>query len=107
VIETKRKIERYLRQLAPHQKDREGPMLLREALAVIGRLDEGPTIPAGWQQATHANAPKYGERVIVLTTDADGDPTPEFAHYNGRLGYLGVGGKRIKPVLFCSIPQRR
>lgn len=58
------------------------------------------TIPAGWQQATHANAPKYGERVIVLTTDADGDPIPEFAHYNGELGFLGIGGKRIKPVSY-------
>lgn len=59
-----------------------------------------PTIPEGWQQATHANAPKYGERVIVLTTDADGDPIPEFAHYNGELGFLGIGGKRIKPVSY-------
>ena len=59
-----------------------------------------PTIPAGWQQATHANAPKYGELVIVLTTDADGDPIPEFAHYNGELGFLGIGGKRIKPVSY-------
>ena len=59
-----------------------------------------PTIPAGWQQVTHANAPKYGERVIALTTDADGDPIPEFAHYNGELGFLGIGGKRIKPVSY-------
>lgn len=56
--------------------------------------------PVGWQQVTHANAPKYGERVIVLTTDADGDPIPEFAHYNGELGFLGIGGKRIKPVSY-------
>jgi hypothetical protein len=37
--ETKQKIERYLRQLAPHQNEREGPMLLREALDVINRLN--------------------------------------------------------------------
>lgn len=32
------RIERYLRQLAPHQNEREGPTLLREALDEIERL---------------------------------------------------------------------
>lgn len=32
------KIDRYLRQLAPHQKEREGPTLLRSALAAIDGL---------------------------------------------------------------------
>lgn len=33
------KIERYLRQLAPHQKEREGPQMLREAVAVMESSD--------------------------------------------------------------------
>lgn len=32
------RIERYLRQLAPHQNEREGPQLLREALAAMQGL---------------------------------------------------------------------
>lgn len=32
------RIERYLRQLAPHQKEREGPQLLRDALAALDGL---------------------------------------------------------------------
>lgn len=32
------RIKRYLRQLAPHQNEREGPQLMREALAEIERL---------------------------------------------------------------------
>jgi len=34
----KNKIEKYLRQLAPHQNNREGPQLLREAVKEIDSL---------------------------------------------------------------------
>ena len=36
-------IERYLRQLAPHQNERQGPTLLREALAEIAGLRQRDT----------------------------------------------------------------
>lgn len=85
------------RVMAEKQKgwDLERVALLKKCKAILS----APTIPTGAQKATHANAPKYGTRVLVLTTDADGDPVHELAHYNGeKLGYLGIVGKRIKPV---------
>lgn len=40
------RIERYLRQLAPHQNEREGPTLMREALVELKHLREWIKIEA-------------------------------------------------------------
>lgn len=53
--------------------------------------------PAQWR-AVSDGLPKYGLRVMVLTTDAGGDPWHDIAHFNGRLGFLGLGGKKVAPV---------
>ena len=93
-------LEMALEALKYHREQTRAIALSDTAIFALEEAIKNQGEPVGWQQATHANAPKYGERVIVLTTDADGDPIPEFAHYNGELGFLGIGGKRIKPVSY-------
>lgn len=59
-----------------------------------------------WISMNSVRRPAYGERVIVLTTDADGDPHQVFANWNGeKPGFLGTGGHRVKPVTHWMEPE--
>lgn len=52
----------------------------------------------GWISVKQSDPKSYG-RVLVLTTDVDGDPMPVIARWNGpTLGFLGLGGKKVKPA---------
>lgn len=63
------RIKRYLRQLAPHQNEREGPQLLREALAEIeGALTvvEAARCIRHWHDSDNDGMVVSGEHVRAL-----------------------------------------
>lgn len=80
------------------------------AAELVAALAAQPA-PAASQAASHSapepvarwirvedDFPKMYERVLVLTTDAEDDPHHALAHYNGSVGFLGIGGHRLNPV---------
>lgn len=63
----------YLRQLAPHQNKREGPTLLRDALAEIARLRQGDACARVCECTAYRAELRRLQRLIVAHVNAGND----------------------------------